>query len=900
MTGQPGADPPPWPASFWARVWIYAKGAWWTLTDIGRVFWACRAPLLAVAIGGGLIAFTDQARDIVVAEAAADSGLLQRISAALFVAIWALSSWYWARTTLNSVFALDAVWSNAIAWSELTARERAYRAARRDYVADQVPRVIGSTAIASLGIGFGNAADAYEAAGAAGQAHVFVWWSWVYAALAVLFYVAMAIRRAKTRDWFGDAGKLSRLFVAERTSYREFSDYYRDNPFTAVVLGVSLALSPLLTLCFIINPVAVSASLGGAVNAVLFGLALLVPVFSVLALIARHSGLPLFAGVVLWMAVAPWLFADNHDVRIDPTATSGAALDGRRTLGEAFVRWWDVNARPDVTRPIGAVSDGGNPVVAPPFVVVATAGGASRAAFWTSQVLGEIAAREPYFTDRVFMVSGVSGGSLGATVFRSIVEADRRAAAGHEPPTLNDPAGRARAFIEQDFLGPAMAAGLYVDLPFRTLSFLPRAWLPDDRAAALEKAWEAAWRTTIGKGGTPGFAWSDGFLTTFAAGDRPWPILALNGTSVEKGKRIVTSNAHFGASDLSGPLIRYDGFDIFGRDIRISTAVTMSARFPVISPAGGMRDANGKLYTRVIDGGLFENFGAATADEVLRYVVERRGDVQLGLKPVVPLAILISSDPSLDHLDDRTGTGYRVPPVGTLAPTPDCAPVTGPPPELTPVPRAHPGNSWPECPIDGRQSASVIGDPVLALYDGRVARGEQAATALLERIFENRVTVRDRLAQQLARATGRDARYVDPQTAPDATVASLRDGWWDAYREVVTRLGTRDHTDFFHFRQCRVPGAKGPTMSWHDSREAWQAMRTMTGLEAGRGDPCGNAAEFFRLCVRLARLSGEAGDDKAATELCETQRKWPRPAAWTCREVSVGDDRRWYCHLGGG
>jgi hypothetical protein len=87
-------------------------------------------------------------------------------------------------------------------------------------------------------------------------------------------------------------------------------------------------------------------------------------------------------------------------------------------------------------------------------------------------------------------------------------------------------------------------------------------------------------------------------------------------------------------------------------------------------------------------------------------------------------------------------------------------------------------------------------------------------------------------------------------------------------------------------------------MSWHDSQEAWQVMRLMTGLEPQGGDPCGNGAEFFRLCVRLARLTGEVEDDKAATALCEGERKWKRPAAWKCTEVFAGTPRqRWRCGL---
>src|SRR4051812_40683301 len=40
---------------------------WWRVSELRRLMWACRAQMLSVLVGGGLIAFTDQARDIVIA-----------------------------------------------------------------------------------------------------------------------------------------------------------------------------------------------------------------------------------------------------------------------------------------------------------------------------------------------------------------------------------------------------------------------------------------------------------------------------------------------------------------------------------------------------------------------------------------------------------------------------------------------------------------------------------------------------------------------------------------------------------------------------------------------------------------------------------------------------------------
>jgi hypothetical protein len=298
----------------------------------------------------------------------------------------------------------------------------------------------------------------------------------------------------------------------------------------------------------------------------------------------------------------------------------------------------------------------------------------------------------------------------------------------------------------------------------------------------------------------------------------------------------------------------------------------MSARFPVISPTGALRNGD-KLWARVTDGGLFENFGAATADEVLRYLVLRRTDVQGGKHPTIPIAILISSDPSLDRLGLRSdGAPNRAPP--------DCSPTAK---DYRPSPEEHAGSGLKECPADINRSAELIVDPAMALYNGRVARGIAAATALHDRIRDGAIAVRDRLLKTMAKAEG---------------IGSADEGAFDRFQ---ARFGVDDHTDFFHFRQCRVEGWRGPTMSWHDSHEAWEVMQKMLGLTKGTNgiydDPCGNQVEFFRLCVRLTRLSGAAPDDHKATDACEAK-GWPRPAKWTCDD-KAHDGRRPYCgHTG--
>ncbi len=879
MTSTPPPDPPPrnavqrladwlvdrsWPGI--ALVWLARRLAtpWWAIGDAARVFWACRASLLAVIVGGGLIVFTDQARDIVISNVDPRRGWSEVVGMTAYAFLWAVVSWYWARVTLNYSFVLEPVAADE-------AQPPTFEEEWRDFWVDQVPRLIAFGAVVSFGWAFLNAAEVYQHAGDLDAARTFRRWFWMYLGGACVLYAVLWIRKPVLKGLIiGKPNRPPRVpptsrarhLLAGRAHYDRLRDYL-SNPLAASVLAISLIAPPCLAIAFALDPVGTSAIFGTAVNATLLGLAAMVPITSFLVLLSKRTRLPIFAGTIVWMVAATQWAGDNHDVR----TLKDKPLALRPHVDAVFKAWWAAN----VDRQTGINVAVAPSVYTPPFIVVATAGGASRAGYWTTQVLGEIAEREAHFADRVFLISGVSGGSLGAVAFRSLVEAERRKPGGGAAK-IPQASSMAAEFIKSDFLGPAMAAGLYVDLPLHAFPGLS----PDDRAAALEKAWEAAWARTIKDKGRAPFAWDAGFVDTFAvppAGadrDRVWPILALNGTSVEKGKRIVTSNVRFQTTpqgareDLAGQVNRYDAFDILGRDIRISTAVTMSARFPVISPTGGMRDDKGVLWARITDGGLYENFGAVTADEVLRYVVERRADTQgVGGRPVQypvwPMVILISSDPALDRLEPpgRQRVGAK----------PECAIVDAaqsearrrarglvpPPPPFKPDEPpllAHPGNDWLECEKDASDAALVIVDPGLALYNGRVARGEAAATALYDRIIENKIIVRDRMEDAVRYAGG--------------TIDEVK----DRLGALGRRLRTDSEIDVFHFRQCKVAMRKGPTMSWHDSGDAWDVMNKMLGLDPGAGDPCGNRAEFVRLCVRLATVSGLEAQEAAAAR-CE-------------------------------
>jgi len=230
----------------------------------------------------------------------------------------------------------------------------------------------------------------------------------------------------------------------------------------------------------------------------------------------------------------------------------------------------------------------------------------------------------------------------------------------------------------------------FIGLAFHDATRFP---LAPDRATLIEEAWERHFAAMVPppQQWDARKCWGLGCpLMTLRPTEQHWiPLLALNGTSVTSGQRVMTTplaatydvgdcptNAQKEIprhscelftetkrfhSDLENEL-EPEGFfawlqsklqfdSIFGRgsnDIRISTAAHNSARFPVISPAGVVRNRKHEVVDRIVDGGYFENYGALSAMELASAVRA----IESKLKPFV---LVVSNDPvsPSDKVDER-------------------------------------------------------------------------------------------------------------------------------------------------------------------------------------------------------------------------------------------------------
>ncbi len=361
-----------------------------------------------------------------------------------------------------------------------------------------------------------------------------------------------------------------------------------------------------------------------------------------------------------------------------------------------------------------------------------------------------------------------------------------------------------QALVSGDYLSPA-----FVGLAFRDNFSPPNPWsggsllFSDDRAALVEEAWERHYDQVV-RGEIPGFfgqLYQDlaapkgpdsglrsrfGFLPDkLAKLDGAWlPLLLLNGTSVATGTRVIASDlistraAPGGDGHAPGRFSLYPAaFDVFemlskpcakgevagqscktahvgmadapnsrqGADIRLSTAAMLSARFPIISPAGILRaEGDGKTGDRIVDGGYFENAGLTTAMDVAREV--RR----LG---VVPVVLWVQNGP-------RTDAGDPV--------SPDTPPPSATADSLVP-PR---GAGTPE--LDGADPSAlervfgVVVTPVVALSVTRDGHGsEEAADAQRELWLLNR-DVEPADPKEIGSSYFKFGMFENPKFKPDA------------------------------------------------------------------------------------------------------------------------------------
>ncbi len=645
-----------------------------TWTSLLRTIRAPFATLVLAAIG---LLVPPQTADMLAALEDGRRSIGNTILFQLALALLALSAWYWSRALLAARFDVP---DNA------AARRALPDVAPRAY--DLVPRLMYVLAVL-LGLGIILRSGAWS-----NLAYLLLWavplGVAVYFRTALLrrLFACLGIGRPAEREAKPAAGLRSTgdLCAWVRSLPRRLGMLIQRAPWpnwvSVVLIAISLAVFVWGALdAFVPWPqtypelAALAADVFPGPAVALVGLALIIAPLSVLTFLFDGLDIsvsvlevtllrrpPVMTLLVAWVLIAPTLFS-LHTVRIvTPTPQAMRGPDERADLGALFVRW------------VEACAPGTGPVRP---IIVAISGGASRAAIWGERVLFEVEQATGHATPRVFAVSSVSGGSLGVAAYMAAL------AAMDDGARCTDDAARHRRVqvlanheLSEDALGPLLAGALLVDIPRALFTPLPqivrtilhRDPRGGDRAEALERAFEHLWRRVPNPGTVPrpiGFA--QPYLSLFYAGPTiraGMPLWIANGTDMASGSRLVT--VPFSPRGDWPLLAAADVLSALGADVRVSTAINNTARFPYLEPAGELlpytdpaqpqptpldrRHQPDGTAREILDGGYFENEGLQTALELAAWLA-RAGP---GLLPercravtgacVVPIIVQATAD----------------------------------------------------------------------------------------------------------------------------------------------------------------------------------------------------------------------------------------------------------------
>ena len=312
-----------------------------------------------------------------------------------------------------------------------------------------------------------------------------------------------------------------------------------------------------------------------------------------------------------------------------------------------------------------------------PVFLVTAQGGGIYAAYHPALSLARLTDHCPEFAHHLFAISSVSGGSLGAAVYAELVRA--------LPPTPpNDPASpsasctstrgptvdnylqaQVQRFFETDFLTPVIASAFIFDAPS---VFVPQLRFGQDRARALESAFETAWKQLKLPGAGDGL--SAGYFGRWDPAGLA-PALFMSTTAVNFGIPILVAQvdwsynpvsnvprtaalARSAMAERSAPspglvktvrdrlLASDDQLQVgvgnlldFRPDIQVatSTAVVLSARFPFVTPPAAITENSRIIKSRglfnktkvleLTDGAFYDNSGGIVARDIIAEL-ERR------------------------------------------------------------------------------------------------------------------------------------------------------------------------------------------------------------------------------------------------------------------------------------
>lgn len=269
----------------------------------------------------------------------------------------------------------------------------------------------------------------------------------------------------------------------------------------------------------------------------------------------------------------------------------------------------------------------------PPLIIISVSGGGSRAAFWTFRALQYVdSINQGKVFDNTVLITGASGGMIGATYWRSVHDMYREGnlQTPYKPEYQQN--------MAKDLLNSIIFSLASVDMisPFNKISLAGYSYTKD-RGYAMEQELirntEGVLDTKLGD-----------YKLKEAEGKIPMSV--INGTIVNDGRRLMIGAQPLGyltqsEYSLTNPgLQAIDAVDfttMFSKhnpyNLRMTTALRMTATFPYILPVVRLPTYP---VMNIMDAGLRDNFGVELSN---RYLHTMRDWIKANTSKVIMLQV---------------------------------------------------------------------------------------------------------------------------------------------------------------------------------------------------------------------------------------------------------------------
>ena len=554
------------------------------------------------------VAFTQvgQTRDILQALVDRDPDFhpWRTVAMFLFLVTWAIASWYSARIILHLV--------------------------ERDEEADNkylpgfenwLPRFYGAFPFLIV-----SAAMPPPTMGGFPTLEVIVW------GLMVVFVLWTVFRSSMLQDSYG--------FEGESRSFQDLDSITKG----LVYFAIGLFVTSLVVFSIKSFGSRVSEVLGTPALIFLFATVWTV-FFMITSYQDQRTKIPITLIIFIYATVVTSQFNDGHYMRVIKESPIDKDQDPRLHLDNHLINWM-IQRQDEWTD---------STVKSYPIYFVAAEGGGIRSAYWVAQVLAQMEKQLPGFSNQLYGMSGVSGGSLGVSTYSCLL---------HDLPDLypatwrDSLASKSKAFLQQDYLSPLGSALLFPTLVSKGLPFPMPIF---DRSRWLEDAWGAGYARVVEGRRT----FDKGVVEIWEGSTYAVPAVFLNSSRVETGQWLISSQVSLEVDEFENDV---DLVDTVGFDIPMKTATLMSARFPILTPPGFVPRTEGddfnRRWTHGVDGGFLDNSGLETLMKVIsnanKAIVELRERGFEGAEKLHPTIILIKNSAATDFDPSPLRGGYEI------------------------------------------------------------------------------------------------------------------------------------------------------------------------------------------------------------------------------------------------